>query len=137
MVQRILNSPAPNPKSIYRITNWRAYNRALVARGSITLWVDASVLAGWGAVGGKGWRESDVAILCALSLRAVFGQTLRQTQGFLHDVTRLLGVAVPVPHYSTFSRRAAALTPADAGAALRWSRAPCCRRHRAQGLWRG
>jgi hypothetical protein len=91
MVQRVLNSPAPNPKSIYRITNWREYNRALVARGSITLWVDESVIAGWGAVGGKGWRESDVAILCALSLRAVFGQTLRQTQGFLHDVTRLLG----------------------------------------------
>jgi hypothetical protein len=66
--------------------------------------------------------------LRAFSLRAVFGLTLRQTQGFLHDVTRLLGVAVPVPHHSTFSRRAAALTRAGAGAALRWPRAPRRRR---------
>ncbi len=36
-----------------------------------------------------------MAILCALSLRAVFGLTLRQTQGFLHDVTRLLGWRSP------------------------------------------
>jgi hypothetical protein len=110
MVQRIRKSPAPKPKAIYRMTNWRAYNRALVARGSISLWVDEAVVAGWGAVGGKGWRYTDMAILCALSLRAVFGLTLRQTQGFLHDVTRLLGVAVPVPHYCTFSRRSGALT---------------------------
>ena len=67
------------------------------------------MLAGWRAAGGKGWRYSDVAILCALSLRAVFGLTLRQTQGFLCDLTRLLGLAIAVPHYSTFSRRAAAL----------------------------
>jgi hypothetical protein len=39
----------------------------------------------------------------------VFGLTLRQTQGFLCDLTRLLGLAIEVPHYSTFSRRAAAL----------------------------
>ncbi len=51
-----------------------------------------------------------MAILCALGLRAVFGLTLRQTQGFLHDLTRLLGLEITVPHYSTFSRRAATLT---------------------------
>jgi hypothetical protein len=40
----------------------------------------------------------------------VFGLTLRQTQGFLHDLTRLLGLEITVPHYSTFSRRAATLS---------------------------
>jgi IS5 family transposase len=109
MAQRIRKSPAPKPKARYRIANWREYNRALVARGSISLWIDEAVVAGWGAAGGKGWRYSDMAILCALSLRAVFGLTLRQTQGFLHDLTRLLGLEIAVPHYSTFSRRAAAL----------------------------
>jgi IS5 family transposase len=110
MVQRIRKLPAPKPKPRYRITNWRDYNRALVARGAITLWIDEAVVAGWGAAGGKGWRYSDMAILCALSLRAVFGLTLRQTQGFLHDLTRLLGLEITVPHYTTFSRRAATLT---------------------------
>jgi len=51
-----------------------------------------------------------MAILCALGLRVVFGLTLRQTQGFLCDLTRLLGLEIAVPHYSTFSRRAATLT---------------------------
>lgn len=110
MAQRVRKLPAPKPKPRYRVTNWREYNRALVARGAITLWIDDAVVAGWGAAGGKGWRYSDVAILCALGLRAVFGLTLRQTQGFLHDLTRLLGLEITVPHYSTFSRRAATLT---------------------------
>lgn len=110
MAKRVGKSPAPESKHRYRVTNWREYNRGLVARGAITLWIDEAVVAGWGAAGGKGWRYSDMAILCALSLRAVFGLTLRQTQGFLHDLTRLLGLEIPVPHYSTFSRRAATLT---------------------------
>lgn len=110
MAQRVRKSPASKPKARYRVTNWREYNRALVARGAVTLWIDEAVVAGWGAAGGKGWRYSDMAILCALSLRAAFGLTLRQTQGFLHDLTRLLGLEITVPHYSTFSRRAATLT---------------------------
>ena len=110
MVQRVRKSSTPKPKARYRVTNWREYNRALVARGAITLWIDEAVVAGWGAAGGKGWRYSDMAILCALGLRAVFGLTLRQTQGFLCDLTRLLGLEITVPHYSTFSRRAATLT---------------------------
>lgn len=109
MAQRIRKSPVPTPKPRYRIVNWRDYNRALVARGSITLWIDEAVLAGWRASGGKGRRYSDAAILAALSLRAVLGLTLRQTQGFLISLTHLLGLAVEVPHYSTFSRRAVAL----------------------------
>ena len=109
MAQRSCKSPVSKPKARYRVENWREYDRALVARGSITLWIDEAVLAGWRAAGGKGWRYGDAAILCALCLRAVFGLTLRQTQGFLCDLTRLMGLAIAVPHYSTFSRRAAAL----------------------------
>ena len=67
------------------------------------------MLAGWRATGGKGRRYSDAAILAALSLRAVFRLTLRQTEGFLSSLTRLLGLAIEVPHYSTFCRRAGAL----------------------------
>ena len=31
----------------YRVRNWREYNRALVGRGSITLWVDEQAVAAW------------------------------------------------------------------------------------------
>ena len=110
MAQRI---PSPTEtaslKRKYRVTNWPDYNRALVSRGEVTLWIDDAVLCGWRARGGKGKRYSDAAILCALSLRAVFKLPLRQTQGFLTSLKTLLGLTIPVPHYSTYSRRAAGL----------------------------
>ena len=34
-------------KTQYRIRNWSAYNAALVARGSLTLWVDEEALHAW------------------------------------------------------------------------------------------
>jgi hypothetical protein len=109
MAQRVRNPPASGAKPRYRITNWRDYDRALVARGAITLWIDEEVLAGWRATGGRGRRYSDAAILAALGLRAVLGLTLRQTQGFLASLKQLLGLTIEVPHYSTFCRRAGAL----------------------------
>ena len=109
MAQRTPNPPAASAKPRYRVTNWREYNRALVARGAITLWIDEGVLAGWRATGGRGLPYSDAAILCALSLRMVFRLPLRQTQGFLLSLKQLLGLTIEVPHYSTFSRRAATL----------------------------
>lgn len=110
MAHRIL-SPAEtaSPKPKYRVTNWPAYNRALVSRGEVRLWIDDAVLSGWRASGGKGKRYSDAAILCALSLRAVFKMPLRQTQGFLASLKKLLELTIPVPHYSTLARRAAGL----------------------------
>ena len=109
MAKRVRTPPAPSAKPRYRVTNWRDYNRALVARGSITLWFHEEVLAGWRATGGKGRRYGDAAILAALSLRAVFRLTLRQTEGLLASLKQSLGLTIEVPHYSTFSRRASAL----------------------------
>jgi hypothetical protein len=37
MAQRIRKRPVCSPKPRYRVTNWKDYDRALVARGSITL----------------------------------------------------------------------------------------------------
>ena len=94
----------------YRITNWSDFNCALVRRGEVTLWLHGDVLRDWrAAAGGKGKRYSDVAILCALRLRAVFRMPLRQTQGFVHSLKALLGLTIPVPPYSTLARRAADL----------------------------
>ena len=94
------------PKATYRASNWREYNAALVERGSLTLWIDEAVIARWHSVSGKGAVYHDDAIVCALSLRSVFGLALRQTQGFLRSLARMLGLAVTIPHYSTLSRRA-------------------------------
>lgn len=98
-----------SPKPRYRVTNWPEYNRALASRGQVTLWIDAAALAGWRAVGGRGMRYADAAILCALCVRAAFKLPLRQTQGFLGSLRDLLGLTIAIPHYSTIARRAAGL----------------------------
>ena len=101
-------------KRQYRIRNWPDYNSALIRRGSLTLWVEESVVGRWcdtASPAGRGRRRlySDLAITCALTLREVYGLPLRSTQGLVRSVLRLLGADLPAPHYSTLSRRAATL----------------------------
>src|SRR5512135_160783 len=100
-------------KAAYRIRNWRQYNRALVHRGSLTVWIDQQALDAWDYHGPAQWGAqfvySDAAIQCLLTLRAVFRLPLRGTQGMAHSVFELMGLDLEVPHYSTLSRRAAEL----------------------------
>jgi hypothetical protein len=37
----------PKYKTKYRVTNWAAYDRALVQRGAITLWISEDAIASW------------------------------------------------------------------------------------------
>ncbi len=73
----------------YRVRNWPEYNRALVRRGSLTLWVDEQAVQAWRDASGSGTRGgrpriyADTAIECALVVKAVFHLNLRATQGFL------------------------------------------------------
>jgi IS5 family transposase len=103
----------PAKKATYRIRNWAEYNRALVRRGSLTIWVDQEALGAWGHQGPPRWGArfvySDTAIQCLLTLRAVFHLPLRATQGMARSVFELMGLDLGVPHYSTLSRRAADL----------------------------
>ncbi len=98
----------------YRVRNWRDYNRALVARGRLTFWFDEGAIAGWRNTEqrtGPGTPKvySDTAIQCALVLKSVFRLSLRATQGFLGSVARLMNLELPVPDYSTVSRRQGSL----------------------------
>ena len=94
----------------YCLRNWSEYNAALVARGSLTLWVSEEALRAWhaGVRGGKRGAPrtySDIAITCMATLSAVYRLTLRATQGLLSSVLKLLKVALPVPNYTTLCRR--------------------------------
>jgi hypothetical protein len=101
-------------KTQYRIRNWSTYNAALIARGSLTLWVDEEAVQAWRYTGptqrGAQYVYAEAAINCVLTLRAVYHLALRATEGLTRSVLALLGVALPVPSYSTLSRRAAELT---------------------------
>ena len=98
----------------YRVCNWRAYNRALGARGRLPFWFDEAAIAGWRNTelrSGPGTPRiySDTAIRCALVLKSVFHLSLRATQGFLGSVVELMKLELPVPDYSTVSRRQSSL----------------------------
>src|SRR3954465_11384307 len=101
------------PKQRHRVTNWAEYDAALRARGSLTIWFTPEAIAAWRAEPrtGRGGqpRYSTLAIMTALTLRAVFRLALRQTEGLIGSVLHLLGLDLPVPAHSTLSRRAATL----------------------------
>lgn len=98
-------------KQQYRIRNWPDYNKALVSRGSLTLWIDSRSTDTWldrdtPARRGRRRTYADEAILCALLLREVYHLPLRATEGLVRSVLRLMKVELPAAHYSTLSRRA-------------------------------
>src|SRR3954447_3284650 len=102
------------PKKVtYRIRNWKQYNDALVRRGSLTLWVERGTLDAWRYQGptqqGAQFEYSDLAIECLLTLRAVYHTTLPATEGFARSLFDPMGLELPVPDYSTLSRRARTL----------------------------
>ena len=79
-------------------------------RGSLTVWFTDAAIAAWRAEprttpGGQP-HYSALAILTALTLRAVFRLALRQTEGLIGSILRLLGLELAVPDHSTLSRRA-------------------------------
>ena len=66
----------PKYKTKYHVGNWPEYERALVQRGDVTLWLSADATDAWkpspsGRPGGQR-RFSDLAIETALTLRLVF-----------------------------------------------------------------
>lgn len=101
-------------KQQYRIRNWKQYNKALVSRGSLTLWIDSRATDTWldhDCPPRRGRRRTytDSAILCALLLREAYHLPLRSTQGLVSSVLHLMQVRLPAPHPSTLSRRARSL----------------------------
>ena len=95
------------------MTNWPVYDASLRRRGSLTVWFTPEAIAAWAAEprmtrGGQPWY-SPLAILTALTLRAVFRLAYRQAEGLLSSLVHLLGLALRVPDHTTLSRRAATL----------------------------
>jgi IS5 family transposase len=96
-------------KTRYQIRNWKHYNRALVGRGSLTLWVSEEVVVAWRAEAsgqrGAPKRYSDLAIETMASLKEIYHLPLRATQGFVQSIMELMGIDLTVPDYSTLCRR--------------------------------
>ena len=96
-------------KKRYRVTNWREYNENLRGRGDLTIWITGDAQKKWTAArrksrGGQP-KYSDLAITMCLTLGMVYKLPLRQTQGLMRSISKLMKLDVPVPDFSTLSRR--------------------------------
>ena len=101
------------PRQRHRVTNWREHDASLRNRGSLTIWFTPEAIAGWKAqprtTAGGQRHYSDLAIETALTLRAVFRLALRQSEGLIGSIMKMLEIDLPVPDHTTLSRRACGL----------------------------
>lgn len=100
----------PKYKTKYRVRNWRAYDKALVSRGDLTIWFNEEAISAWepkrSGARGRPQSYSMLAIETALVLRLVYGLPWRQTEGLLGSRIRLMGLQLGTPDHTTLSRRA-------------------------------
>jgi len=97
-------------KDKYRVTNWSSYNKSLMERGAITIWIEESALENWYYQGpdqqGSQFVYSDDCIECLLQLKAVFRLAYRQLEGFSGSIIKLMGFKIEIPCYTQICRRA-------------------------------
>lgn len=96
-------------KKKYKVRNWSEYNDSLVERGNIEFWMDPKTLKKWKAkLQGKKGRArlyTDLSIKITLQFGKIFHQKLRQTEGLLKSIFKTARIELPVPDYSTLSKR--------------------------------
>jgi len=103
-------------KAKYKIQNWSEYNEALRQRGNITYWFSEEAIEQWlpsiedYSGRGRPQKYSDVAIETSVVIRQVYNLPLRQTQGFLNSLATLMDLEIPIPDYTTISKRSDDLT---------------------------
>lgn len=129
------------PKGVYRVKNWPEYNAGLIERGNVSIWMDEEMfapMAGASVQRGRPQAYCDAVIQMLLALKSVYRLPLRALQGFAMSLRRLALPALPVPNYSTLSRRAKALRVSLAGAAqCGRGGASAGGQHGVEAVWRG
>ncbi len=98
-------------KKSSNVRDWAKYDEGLKNRGSLTIWFSEDAIAAWNHVKCDKMKRggqrvySDLAIETAHTLRLVYKQPLRQTEGLLSSIVQLLKLDLPIPDYTTLSRR--------------------------------
>ena len=111
MAARTKSYVTPKDKTRYRVKNWPAYEAGLRKRGDVTVWFDDGCADSWSApssgLPGGQRRYSDLAIVTALTLRTVFHLALRQAEGFVGSLVRLMGLDLDNarPHHALPAQR--------------------------------
>lgn len=96
--------------SRYKVRNWKEYEAGLVQRGSITFWISEDAISKWHPSPekkkqGRQTHYSDIAVQTCLVMRSVYHLPLRQTEGFINSLIKLLELSISSPDHTTISRR--------------------------------
>lgn len=95
----------------YKVKNWSEYNKSLKNRGDIKFWLSDDALGNWLEQDlvikprGRQVKYSKIALQTIYTFRQIFNLRLRQAEGFTRSLLRIVGVSLPVPDYTTVSRR--------------------------------
>lgn len=99
-------------KKSYNKRDWKAYEEGLRNRGDLIIWFCEDAVAAWNHVDngqikrGRKRKYSDLAIETGHTLRLVYKQPLRQTEGLMRSIVGLLKLDLSIPDHTTLSRRA-------------------------------
>lgn len=98
-------------KTSYIPRSWNTYNKALVERGNITIWLGQDTLKGWfskkrpGPQGGRQETFSDSAVLALMYLKSLYRMPYRMLEGFAKSLLTLMKHALPIPHFTRICKR--------------------------------
>ena len=100
-------------KSRYKVTNWHDYNNGLRQRGDFTIWFTEGAIVDWhpAKTGARGRAQeySDIAIETAVFIRQVFHLPLRQTEGLMNSLARVMKADITISDFSSISKRSITL----------------------------
>lgn len=99
------------PKQKYRLKNWSKYSNALKDRGRIDFWLDKGAIDNWyeedqeNTGSGAPRKYTDFSIIICHEIRQVYRLPLRQSEGFINSIFRMMGLNIKCPNYSVLSKR--------------------------------
>jgi len=93
--------------------NWSQYNKNLVQRGNINLWISEDVVNWWylkKPVGrGRPFTYTDQTIETCLMIGYLFGMPLRMIEGFMNSFFEREKISLKAPCYTQLCRRASSI----------------------------
>ena len=96
--------------SRYKIRNGKQYEAGLIQRGSISFWINDDAIDQWNPEAkdktrGRQEEYSDLAIQICLTFRLLCRQALRQTEGFINSLLKLMDLDLICPEsYDSFKK---------------------------------
>ena len=103
------------PKQKYKLRNWNQYSNSLKDRGRIDLWLDKEAIDNWyeedqeNLGTGAPKQYTDFSIIVCHEIRQVYRLPLRQSEGFINSLFKIMGLNIQCPNYSVLSKRLAKL----------------------------